>query len=111
VKVLLDENLPHGLRASLRGHDVSTVAYLGWAGVKNGDLLLMAEKAGFDVLVTGDRNLAYQQNLKNRKIAIIELTAQHWLILREYIPAISAAVDLAEPGSFQVVQCGEFRRE
>ena len=110
MKVLLDENLPHALRAGLRGHDVSTAAYLGWAGVKNGDLLLMAEKAGFDVLVTGDRNLAYQQNLKDRHIAIVELTAQHWLILREYISVIGAAVDLAKPGSFQVVECGEFRR-
>ena len=110
MKVLLDENLPHALRACLRGHDVSTAAYIGWAGVKNGELLLMAEKAGFDVLVTGDRNLAYQQNLKDRQIAIIELTAQQWLILRDYVGAIGAAVDLAQPGSFQVVECGEFRR-
>ncbi|HUD22996.1 MAG TPA: hypothetical protein VMQ60_09155 [Acidobacteriaceae bacterium] len=79
--------------------------------MKNGELLILAEKAGFDVLVRDDRNLAYQQNLKDRRIAIIELTTQQWHILRDYIGAISAAVDLVQPGTFQVVECGEFRRE
>jgi hypothetical protein len=57
LKVLLDENIPHDLRPFLRHHETFTAAYRGWAGLKNGELLDAAEKAGFDVLVTGDLSL------------------------------------------------------
>jgi putative NIF3 family GTP cyclohydrolase 1 type 2 len=59
VKVLLDEDLPHKLRLHIPDHDVSTVAYFGWDGLKNGDLLRAAEREGFEVFVTGDKNLSY----------------------------------------------------
>jgi hypothetical protein len=65
VKVLLDENLDHGLRKHLSGHDVVTVRFMGWAGLKNGELLRAAEDNGVEVLVTGDRTLNYEQNLTN----------------------------------------------
>jgi putative NIF3 family GTP cyclohydrolase 1 type 2 len=75
MKVLLDENLPHKLRVHLAKHETATVAYLGWVGLKNGELLKAAEDAGFDVFVTGDRVLAHRQDLAARKIAVFALSA------------------------------------
>jgi predicted nuclease of predicted toxin-antitoxin system len=75
VKLLLDENLPHQLRLELPGHDCSTVAYMGWAGVENGELLNRAAAAGFDALLTKDANLQYQQNLAVVPLAVVILQA------------------------------------
>jgi len=75
MKVLLDENLPHELRGELAGHDVFTVQYLGWSGVKNGLLLAQAAGAGFDVMVTMDSGVAYQQNLATLPLSVIVLSA------------------------------------
>lgn len=61
-RVLLDENLPQRLRLQLAGHTVITSAYQGWAGKLNGELVALAEAAAFDVMVTADQNLSYQQN-------------------------------------------------
>jgi predicted nuclease of predicted toxin-antitoxin system len=72
-RVLLDHRVPRQLGRLLAGHSVSTAAREGWAGLENGDLLSAAETAGFEVLITSDKNLRYQQNLAQRKIAIIEL--------------------------------------
>jgi predicted nuclease of predicted toxin-antitoxin system len=110
MKLLLDENLPHRPRLEFPNHEVMTVAYMGWAGVKNGELLNLAETNGFAVLLTGDRNIAHQQNLKNRSIALVSLTALDWEIIRPHLAEIAVAVDNALPGSFQLVECGEFRR-
>lgn len=63
MRVLLDEQLPRHLARDIVGHDVSTVQQCGWAGFKNGDLLRVAADAGFEVFVTADRNLQFQQNL------------------------------------------------
>ena len=70
MRVLLDEDLPHKLRQNLPGHDVSTVSYMGWSGLKNGELLKAAEVAGFEIFLTGDQKLSYQQNLKERLIGM-----------------------------------------
>lgn len=72
MKVLLDECVPRKLKQDLAGHEVSTVPEMGWSGIKNGALLRLAESS-FDVFVTLDRNLQYQQNLKATKFAIIVL--------------------------------------
>jgi hypothetical protein len=61
VRVLLDENIPKALRKALAGFDVSTVQYMGWAGLKNGELLSTAEAGGFDVFVTGDKTVQFEQ--------------------------------------------------
>ena len=110
MKVLLDEDLPHKLRQGLLNHDASTVAFVGWNGLKNGDLLRAAETADFEVFVTGDKKLRYQQNLKQRRIGIVLLSAQDWPTLKEKLAEIASAVDRAVPGSFQVVECGEIHR-
>jgi hypothetical protein len=110
VKVLLDENLDHALRKLLGPHDVATVTYMGWAGLKNGELLRAAEDAGFDVFLTGDQMLAHGQNLVGRRLAIIALSAMQLPILRENLAKITAAIGSAAPGSFRLVECGTFSR-
>ncbi len=68
-RVLLDENLPLGLSRLLRGHDVEHTTSLGWDGLKNGRLIAAAELAGFQVIVTADKNLRHQQNMAERHFA------------------------------------------
>jgi hypothetical protein len=76
MKLLLDECLPRKLKNHLPGHECYTVPEAGWAGKKNGDLLLLAEKSGFDIFLTLDRGVEYEQNLEGRKIAVILVSAK-----------------------------------
>lgn len=110
MRVLLDENIPHILRFHLPGHEVTTAAYAGLAGLKNGQLLEAAEAAGFAVLVTGDKTLHYEQNLTGRALAIVALSAISWTVIESYIHQIAVAVDAAAVGSFTPVSCGNFSR-
>jgi hypothetical protein len=71
--VLFDQGTPVGIRDSLPTHTVRTAHEQGWSTLLNGDLLRVAEQAGFDVLLTTDKNLVYQQNLSEREIAIVVL--------------------------------------
>ena len=82
---------------------VSTAYELGWSTLKNGELLTAAESKGFEVFVTTDTNLAYQQNLSNRKIAIVVLSTTSWPRIQKNITAIIQAVDIATPNSYQRV--------
>ena len=111
MKVLLDENLDHRLRNHLGSHEVFTASYMGWDGFKNGRLLQAAEDDGFDVLVTGDRTLSYEQNMSGRRLAIVVLSSVEWRIVNDYLGEIRAAVDAAIPGSFRAVDCGVFSRK
>ncbi len=111
MKVLLDENLDHSLRKYLSGHDVVTVNYMGWAGLKNGDLLRVAEENGIEVLLTGDRTLSLEQNLAGRRLAVVALSAIQLPIIKKNLSTIIAAIDHAVPGSFQEVDCGTFSRK
>jgi hypothetical protein len=97
VKVLLDENLDHALRKLLGPHDVATVTCMGWAGLKNGQLLRAAEDAGFDLLLTGDQTLAHEQNLAGRRLAINARSAIQLPILREDLAKITASIGRASP--------------
>ena len=107
---LADEDLPHKLRIAILNHDVSTVAYVGWSGLKNGQLLKATEDSGFEVLVTADKKMSKQQNLQGRALAIVVLSTLDWELMKPYISRIQAAVDAAVPRSFQTVDCGKFRR-
>jgi hypothetical protein len=111
VKVLLDENLDHALRKLIGQHEVVTVTYMGWAGLKNGELLQTAEDNGIDVFLTGDQTLTYEQNLAGRRLAIVALSAIQLPIIRKNLQKIIAAIDDAAPGSFQAVDCGTFSRK
>jgi hypothetical protein len=98
------------LRGQLTGHSVETVSFNKWTGYTNGDLLRMAEANAFDVLITGDQNLIYQQSMSARKIALAILSAQDFELLKHHLRDIQTAVNNAVPGSFQTVDCGTFRR-
>jgi len=111
VKVLLDENLDHRLRKLLGAPDVYTVDYMGWAGLKNGELLRAAEAVCFEVFLTGDKNLPYQQNLAGRRMAIVTLSAIDLDILRPNLSLIVAAIDSATPGGFLMVECDSIGRQ
>jgi hypothetical protein len=71
MKILLDECVPRRFRSALRGHDCQTVPEAGFAGEKNGRLLRLAEEAGFEVFLTIDRGIAYQQNLNSRRMSVL----------------------------------------
>jgi hypothetical protein len=75
MKVLLDENLPRALRHELVGHDVFTVSYMGWSSTKNGALLARAAQHGFQVFVTMDNGVAYQQNPATLQLSVVILSA------------------------------------
>lgn len=109
-KVLLDENLPHTLRRFLSHHNAQTAVYAGFAGLKNGQLLVAAEAAGFDVLLTGDRTLHLEQNLRERMLAVVSLSAVSWPVIEPHVTKIVAAVDAVGQGEFVQVECGLFRR-
>lgn len=104
--VLLDENLPHGLRLLIFGHDVRTVDYQGWKSLSNGELLKAAEDTGFDVLVTADQGISYQQNLTRRKIAIVVLSTPEREIVVAQAAQITAAINAAQPGGFVFLDIG-----
>jgi len=102
--ILFDQSTPAPLRSALKGHIVVEAFERGWQRFVNGDLLDAAEAAGFDLLLTADKNLRYQQNLTGRKISIVVLGNAQWPVLRRHVERVVAAVDAATPGSFVEVQ-------
>lgn len=92
------------IRPFLTGHTVTTAAHEGWSELQNGDLLDAAEAAGFDVLLTTDKNIQYQQNLEGRKIAIVVIRAQQWPALKPHVRFVVAAVNAAKPGTYVEVE-------
>lgn len=103
--VLFDHGTPRTLARYLIDHHTVTEARArGWEEVGNGELLAVAEAAGFEVLVTTDKNLSDQQNLKGRKIALVVLEKGQWGLIKPHIPQIVAAVNAATPGSFTEVE-------
>lgn len=104
MRILFDNGTPAPLRHSLSGHTVVEAIELGWDRLVNGDLIAAAEAEGFEVLVTTDKNMRYQQNLKGRKIAFVVIGNQQWPTLRRYVDRVVLAVDTASPGSFAEVE-------
>ena len=102
--ILFDHSVPAPLREHFINHAVAEAVERGWDRVSNGELLTLAEQAGFEVLLTADGNLSYQQNLKQRKIAIVVLTGNRWRMVQRMIRKIVAAVEAAEPGSVAIVE-------
>ena len=100
MRILFDHGTPAPLQAFLTGHTVLEAKAQGWDTFKNGDLLIAAEAAGFDVLVTTDKNMRYQQNLTGRTIAIVVLGNAQWPVLRLHVAQVVTAVNAAAPGSF-----------
>jgi hypothetical protein len=103
VKVLFDQGTPVPLREFLSGHEVSTAYELGWSTLRNGELLAMADARGFQVFVTTDTNLRYQQNLQERRIAIVVLSTTSWPRIRLRVADIKLAIDQAAASGFSEV--------
>jgi predicted nuclease of predicted toxin-antitoxin system len=105
MRVLLDESLPRKLALELVGHTTQTVQKRGWSGLKNGELLRRAGSE-FDVLLTGDQNLEFQQNTAGLSIAVVVLVAVNNRIdtLRPLIPELLKAIESIRPG--QLVRVG-----
>jgi hypothetical protein len=102
-RILLDENMPVGVRNQLPGFVVATVPEMGWAGLSNGDLLAAAEQAGFEVLVTGDKNIPHQLTLTKSKLAVVILGTTHWPTIRANPQPVREAVERTAPASYVVV--------
>ncbi len=100
LRILLDHNLPRQLVRLLPDHDVGVAALLGWAELSNGELLRQAEAAGFACMVTGDRNIAYQQNLAGRKIALVVLNSTRREVILLQVGAIVGALARVVEGAY-----------
>ena len=102
MRVLLDKNVPHGVRHFIDQHQVETVEDRGWERISNGELIQAAESAEFDVVITADQNIVYQQNLRGRKIALLVLGSNIWPIVRNHALAITSQVDATKPGKLHI---------
>jgi len=103
--VLFDNGTPRTLARYLIDHHTVTEARArGWERLENGELLTIAEAAGFEVIVTTDRNLRYQQKLASRKIGIVVLGKGRWTIIKSHVAEVVAAVNAATPSSYSEVE-------
>jgi predicted nuclease of predicted toxin-antitoxin system len=102
-RILLDTNMPTGLRAALPDHEVVSAPKMGWGALENGELLAVAEADGFDMLITGDKNIAYQQRITGRRIANIVLSTNHWPTVRPRQELVVDAASAAMAGSYAEV--------
>jgi hypothetical protein len=99
MKILFDQGTPVPLRRELLGHEISTAFELGWSELTNGDLLRAAEEA-FDVLISTDQGLRFQQNLAGRKLSIIVLQTTSWPLIQRQVDRIIDALTRVSPGGF-----------
>jgi hypothetical protein len=97
MRVLFDQGTPVPLRESLKSHTVTTVYEKGWSRTRNGDLLQLAEQL-FEVFITTDRQLKYQQNLTDRQVAIVVLPTTSWPVIQKHTAKIAAVLDSISPG-------------
>ena len=102
--ILFDHVTPGGIARSLPGHTVTKAKDRGWDRLTNGDLLVEVERAGYDVLLTADKNMRYQQNLSGRRIALVVLSTPQWPFVRLHLDKIAAAVNACTPGSYTEVE-------
>jgi hypothetical protein len=104
MRILFDHVTPRGIARYLPGHVVTKAKDRGWDTLTNGNLLAEAERAGFDVLLTADKNMRFQQNLTGRRIALVVLSTPQWPSVRLHLEKIAAAVNAATPGSLSEVE-------
>lgn len=104
MRILFDQGTPLAIRKALQDHSVRTANEQGWSTLLNGELLRVAEEAGFDVLLTTDTSLPQQQNLQGRKLAVVILSKNRWLLIKPRLAEIAAAVNAVRPGTYSVVE-------
>lgn len=98
--ILFDNGTPRGLARFLTGHTVEEARSRGWEELENGELIDAAEQAGFEVMVTTDRNIRYQQDLKARKLALVVLEHSQWPMVKLVAENIASAVNAAKPSTY-----------
>jgi hypothetical protein len=101
--ILFDHGTPRGIASHLPEHTVKEARAQGWDRLSNGELLKAAENAGFDLLLSTDKNIRYQQNLQQRKIAIVVLGKARWRLIKPLLARVVAAVNAAQPGTYTEV--------
>jgi hypothetical protein len=103
MRILFDHGTSSGIAKALSGHEVTEAIERGWDKTSNGELLEVAEAAGFELLLTTDKRIRYQQNLQGRKIAILVLGNSTWRVVRLFLDRIALAVNEVTPGSYTEV--------
>ena len=103
MRILFDNGSPRPLRHRLFGHQVETARERGWDALANGVLLNQAEEAGFEVLLTTDQGIRYQQNMANRQIAVVVLMNTDWSRIARRTEAIRNALEGIQPGELREV--------
>jgi hypothetical protein len=104
MKILFDNGTPKPIARSITAHEVTYAREIGWHELENGELIQQAEEAGYDVLLSTDKNIRYQQNLSGRKIALVILGNQQWPLVKLHLDTIAAAVNACTPGSYSEVE-------
>lgn len=100
MQVLFDQGTPVPLRNFLNSHTVTTVHEKGWSRTRNGDLLRLAEEQNFEIFLTTDQNLKYQQNLTERSIAIVVLPTTSWPVIQKHTARIVEILESTKPGDY-----------
>ncbi len=106
MKLLLDENLPKKLKQDFANHEIFTVREMRWDGIENGELLKLLLANGFDVLITGDKNIAFQQNFKQYPIPVLILDAfdNTYFTLSRFVPLVEKAIENGLPNGPTVLR-------
>ena len=107
MKVLFDHGTPAPLRRALIGHEIDTAYERGWSKLQNGELIAAAEAGKYQLLVTTDKNLRYQQKLTGRNLAIVVLWTTSWPKIQQSLPKVQTAVDSATKGSYTELSAGD----
>jgi len=103
MKILFDQGTPAPLRRYLVGHSVDTAYERGWSDLRNGDLLARAEMDGYELLITTDQNMRYQQNLSGSRLGILVLLSTSWPRIQLRIGDVQAVIDGMQPGAYREV--------
>jgi len=107
MKILFDQGTPAPLRHALAGHSVATAFEKGWNDLENGDLIRAAEGEDFNALITTDKNLKHQQNLRGRKLAILVLPTTSWPKIQKHLEKVSTAANSLKPGEYRELDFGD----
>ena len=113
MKILLDHCVPKPFKKELSEHEVSTAREMGWEALKNGELINQAQANGFDIIITVDQNVRFQQNLGGRKIAVCLLIARGITTdkLRPLVPAIAELLTAIKPGKLYQVKASDLNEQ
>ena len=103
MRILFDNGTPRQLRRQLFGHDVEEAREHGWDGLSNGALLDRAEEAGYEVLITTDQDIRHQQNMSNRRVAVVVLMNTAWPRISQRAEAVRNAIEGVQPGEVREV--------